>query len=307
MESPLKLSHSIKMAQFLRPKILIRVVFCLFAISMLAGCLPWIFPAPAPYAPKPYKASDLSFIKPGITTRTELMAVMGKPIAHRLDGRLVIYGSVQKKGVQAIYSNGFSIRGMPLEEPHYLFVWLRDDDLVERYEVVRGKKGCTQDGICITRSTEYKKTDGWWDLEKQITEKSLVLYHDASSNRARNAFPEGNSCLLYIYQKNELNDAAMSFSIDSEERNFGIVPKGFAVRICTAGRHQLNVHISSLAYPADSQFEFDCSAGEIKYFEIDSKLEYDLSHSFHSVVDIRPVHAEKGKKDLLTRTLILTE
>jgi len=74
-------------------------------VSMLAvaGCLPIPVPVPSEKDPVPYTVTDLSFIKPGVTTRDDLVASLGQPMLWRRDGQLAIYGTVQKTGTQAAW------------------------------------------------------------------------------------------------------------------------------------------------------------------------------------------------------------
>jgi outer membrane protein assembly factor BamE (lipoprotein component of BamABCDE complex) len=290
------------------------IVALLLVSTVWSGCIPWPLPAPAEKDPTPFTQQDLAFIQPGTTTRAELLERMGEPVVQRRGGSLVVYGAVQKLGMQLVLViTVVPMAGDAAEKPHHLFVWFDNDDVVERQEVIRGDTGCTSDGICIGRSVAKMHTTSWWYLsEERMTEDTLVLYEDAASEEAKRAIPVDDSCLVYVYQRDQFWNRPMYIAFDSKSSRTGVSEEGFVLRECSSGKHVLFAGMSNnVLAAAETQFALECIAGDTFFFEVDAIVKHEstglFASTYHVVVNISPVAEERAREVLADRTFILAE
>jgi hypothetical protein len=288
------------------------IIALLLVSTVWSGCI--LLPLPAKKDPEPFTLQDLSFIEPGTTTRSEILERLGEPIVQRKGGDLMVYGAIQKRGFQLISLFG----GEVWTKPHYLLIRF-DRDVAERQEVIRGKTGCTSDGICIGLSTVYERKTLWqYYHRKRVTDKSLILYEDEASEAARRAIPVDDSCLVYVYTKKikpVLYSSPPYIAFDSEASHVGISAEGFVLRALLSGDHLLRAGISGEIVPlvdhSEGHADFACIAGEKFFFELDIRLE-DVSPGWIGqknvlVIEILPVAASSARSDIANRRLILSE
>lgn len=266
---------------------------------VLAGCIPVPVPVPSAKDPVPYTATDLSFIQLGATTRDDLLTALGPPMLWRRDGRLAIYGSVQKTGVQAAWilfpvpvPVGLDAR----EIVHHLVIYLDSDGLVERFEVIEAG-GCTSDKICIENTAE-KLGQGYMLLEtgtKVLAADQAIVYGmGAAADAARASVAGPDECLLFIaLRKTVLTDSDPAyFRLDGGTAS-AISPRAFAMLSVPEGSHTISA--GGLNNPDKDTLTFKCPGSARMLAEIVHK-----QLSLHSGSDTYA-------KDVAGRGLLLTQ
>jgi outer membrane protein assembly factor BamE (lipoprotein component of BamABCDE complex) len=216
------------------------------AMLALTGCIPVPVPVRSEKDPVPYTATDLSFIKPGVTTRDELVAALGQPMVWRRDGQLAIYGTVQRTGTQAawiLFPFPVPVGLDAHEQVYHLVIQFDASGAVARFEGIE-TDGCASDGICIENAAE-KLDQAYMQLEtgrKVLAADQAIVYDmGPAADAARASVAGPGECLLFIAMRNRGLTAVEPayFRLDGG-RASAISPRAFAMLSIAAGSHAIS-------------------------------------------------------------------
>lgn len=275
----------------------------------LAGCIPVIIPAPSEQDPEPYDAVDLAFIQPLQTTRSELVARLGEPLLERDSGRLVVYGAVQKTGVQGVlflFPVPVPLGGDARELAHHLFIRFDEAAVVERVEVVRDV-GCTSDQLCIDHSTSLDPAaqGGWYMDDKMMAAELAVIYaRGSAADAARSSVADPTECILFVYQKRGFFNRMSIFFAFDEGKQAAISPEAFGSLHIPAGSHRLVAGIAGT--PATAVVPIECRGGESFYVEFAVRAPGLFKKNVFTV-RATPVESKTAAPEIASRGLLLTD
>jgi len=220
------------------------VVFAFY----LSGCA-FVVPTAVPEQ-EPFEDSAIEFLTIGSTTREQVSAKLGEPALRRQNWWL--YREAREGwawiGCIVAYGGGTCATAPRGSEDYFLVVEFDDNDILERYDVIK------EDILCEQRRFCYEK-----DL---LTEAATEVEDLASKSYL--APPVG--CNVYLYSDTDDDKAAGQVELDGRKVAALVGSHGFHHLVVSPGAHQL------LVYPVGEQVlgmfaakDLDCQDQQIEY------------------------------------------
>lgn len=260
-----------------------------FSILLLTGCVP-TFPS------EPYRQAELVSIRPGETTRDEVLSLFGRPVIERKEKSLWLYGQSDLAAVVVGY----------VITPFYDYQWLIvefEDEFVSRYELVEDKYGCSTSGVCLVSGwPATKKNKGKMVLEPRMT----VLTNNGADDEVAKRFDSfPNGCGIYIYYDTTKHPvrANPSVSIGSIEK-LSVSESSFLWTTVEQGTHPLVVHPYS-EKGEDIHETIECKEENLKFYEIQTPWP-GFPFTGHPDTKLRCVEQSKGMKAVRERQVVIT-
>lgn len=177
-------------------------------ILMLSICA--VAPFPSTVGELPFTDEEIGFIKPGLTSRGQVEAALGKPDIVRINSALAVYGRARRVAglIAGVMGKGAIA---PIETLHLLIVRYGANELVEVLDVLRlgtstsGGADCTADGICVEPRFKPGRTNSWfWDHGGSVLAKAMVFDKQESDAAIKTFEIQDDACAMYVYHNERL-------------------------------------------------------------------------------------------------------
>jgi len=268
-------------------------VVVLLGLSLaLLGCvplpLPWMSDEPR------IEEDTLENIDIGVTTREEILSLLGTPDLMRRGNKLWIYGWAQGHGMLIT----------PSPEPnealyytyHVLFLEFNESGLLENLDIEQGEHACLQDDVCV-----YKWEWNWTKESFCLDEStSIITASHKEEERAEHFVPSKDVCGAYLFT----HHSNIYFSI-SDARYKRLDYRTYVFYELEPGNKVLRVsyyppskfkHVRTL-----STKEFECISGQNVYL----KLGDEQNQSSHITISL--LSPAQGKEKMNEKRLQLLD
>jgi hypothetical protein len=202
---------------------------------LLSSCTP--VPIIIPLFPEePLQDEELQYLKPGKTTLAEIKEHLWEPLAIRNNGKLLLY-----KENRATWFVWAGPSFDTLESSAYLFIEMNEDDILNRYEVIRNKDGfwhkmqnCTSWSLCLDMEMlQFQNSDSRIDDATYVLLGSKIKQSDLEH-------PPNGQCQIITYLDNKSNFVSLRVQIDENPKR-AISKIGFLKNIVSPGDHSFAV------------------------------------------------------------------
>ena len=237
------------------------IILSLFICIIISSCTP--VPIAIPLFPdEPLQEEELKFLKPGETTLAEIKEHLWEPLAIRNNGKLLLY---KEHRTSWVVWAGPSFES--LEYSAFLFIEMNEDDILNRYEVIRNKDGfwhkmqnCTSWGLCLDMEMLQFQS-----LESLVDDATYVLL-GSKIEQSELDHPPNGQCQIITYLDNKSNFVSLQVQIDENPKR-AISKKGFLKNVVAPGDHSFTVDWS-LEKESPIRQNISCNSGESVFVSV---------------------------------------
>ena len=249
----------------------------------LTGCIPY------PTVPEelPFKDEEIAFIEPGVTTRQEVQQELKWPLSTQGSDRIAIYAEARTVGGWLLGSET-----EPIESFHYLIVTYGADDIVQSFDVIRGKKGCGSDGVCI----KNLGFEPW----------HVVVFARPKEDETAKSFPVyAEQCSIYLYETGDramlrINWSGGSTNVNEDGYLHWIAEPGPAT-ITATGLMRFSAMLGAETDLVSASLDLDCEPRRIYFL----RAAYDGKWFGDDKLTLSIDQMETGKKLVGERRLMI--
>lgn len=267
-----------------------RTGLLLLASGVLQACV--LVPFPVVPEKDEFESGSISWIRPGESTRLNVVEQLGDPVVVRKGGNLAIYG--QSRTVAGWFFGAFWGSGgtMPIERKSMLMIDYDSRGIVSKVYVLRGEKSCIESGVCVEAEFELYETGKL--MEHESTLVTAVVYDSDNKTRPEQQFNRKHRfCGVYLYS------SGVDEFLQVKNPQLGttsIVHRGYIYWETEPGA----VTLQASRQVTWNSFVFECPANQLRFVS----LFVDRGAHWNSP-KITVESEEIGKAQVLARSLIL--
>ena len=272
-------------------KALVMITVAICGLSpVLTACV--VMPFPVVPEEDLFAEERVQFIELGITIRDQIQKEFGAASLSRMNGDLAVYG--QARTVGGVFAGTLAGTGgvAPIEKKSTLIVQYDNDDTVTRADILRGKKECTEDGLCIEAQFDWQDTGTLMEHESVLTQ-AVILSSGAEDNLAKQFATTAEGCRVYLYSTGA--DKFLMASSPAIGRT-AITQRGYLIWANEPG----SVEFHAWRWDDRAEVRMDCEAHGLVFVNLHLKSRYG-----HEPPEILLGNETGGKAEIMGRSLIL--
>ena len=265
----------------------------LFACALsLSGCI--AFPIPTIIEKTPFNAKEIAFIEPGVTTHEEIQEKFGD---RRYSGKLfddTIFRFDKNEYKYVLYSEPRTVGGVlagssahgelsPITTKHYLVVRYDQDDVVRRYDIIRGNHDVAEDGLFVKGDWTLGKTSNFWYDYDDHQKYAILFAPNETDKKAKEFQVFDDACMVYVYAE---GGAGIFTSLD-------IWLNGTAYYVLKVTDPEMEFY--------RPPYKVECQMGELRFL----KVNYQKKLFGKDAATITEIPEEEGKAAIPERRLFL--